>query len=102
MRFSMMSVNANRLFDACKSFIDMDLSCIEAMQGIGCSDDCIHGALHLFFNHVCNLYVCGLIDEEFFRMTLEGIIEDDDIEGAIEAANDIRKDVVCLDDGQKI
>lgn len=102
MRFSMIAVNANRLFDACKSFIVMDLDCIEKMHGMGCSDECIHEAFHLLFNHVCNLYVCGLIDEEFFRHALDDIIEDDDIEGVIAAANDARKDVVCIEDNQKI
>ena len=102
MRFSMMAVNANLMFDACKNFIVADLDVIEKMHRMGCSDACIHEALHLFFNHVCNLYVCGLIDEEFFRHALEDIIEDDDIEGVIAGANNIRKDVVCLEDGQKI
>lgn len=101
MRFSMMAVNANRLFDACKSYIGIDLDCIEKMHGMGCSDECIHEALHIFFNHVCNLYVCGLIDEEFFRYVLDAIIEDDDIEGVIAVANDARKDVVALRMGRK-
>lgn len=95
MRFSMMAVNANRLFDACEGLIVSDLECIKKLFRMGCTDECIHEALDLFFNHVINLYVCGLIDEEFFRHALENIIEGDDIEGVISGANDIRKDIVC-------
>lgn len=102
MRFSMMAVNGNRMFDVCKNLIVVDLECIEKLNGMGCSDDCIQEALHIFFNHVCNLYVCGMIEEEFFRYVLDDVIEDEDIEDVIAAANDIRKDVVCMEDGQKI
>lgn len=102
MRFSMMSVDANRLFDACKNLIVVDLECIEKLNGMGCSEDCIREALHIFFNHAFNLYACGLIDEEFFREILGIIVDDESIEGVIATANDIRKDIVCLEDGQKI
>ena len=102
MRFSMTAVNANRMFDACKSLIVMDLECIEKMRRMGCSDDCMKEALRIFLNHASNLYVCGLIDEKFFRFILDGIMDDDAIEGMITKVNDIRKDVVCFEDGQKI
>ena len=102
MRFSMMAVDANCLFDACKSLIVTDLECIEKLHKMGCSDDCMQEVFRIFFNHVINLYVCGLIDEEFVRMLADGIIDDDAIEVLIAAANDIRKEVVCLEDGQKI
>lgn len=102
MRFSMMAVNANSLFDACKSLIVADLECIENLHKMGCSDDCMQEVLHIFFNHVINLYVCGQISEKFVRMLADGIIDDDAIEVLIAAANDIRKDVVCFDDRQKI
>lgn len=102
MRFSMMAVDANCMLDACKNFIAMDLESLKNMHGMACSDDCIQEAWHIYFNHVVNLYVCGLIDEEFLRMTVEGITEGDAIEGLIDAANDIRKDIVRHEDGQKI
>lgn len=102
MRFSMMAVNANCMLDACKHFIVMDLERIEKLHGMGCPEECIKEALSIFINHVSNLYVCGMIDEEFFRYILDGIIADASIEGMIAAANDIRKDVVCIEDGQKI
>lgn len=102
MRFSMMTVNGNCMLDACKNFIAMDLESIDKMRGMCCPDDCIKEALHMFLNHVGNLYVCGLIDGEFFRAILGAMIEGDVIEEAMSAANDIRKDVVCIEDGQKI
>lgn len=102
MRFSMMAVDANCMLEACKNFIVMDLESLEKMRVMGCSDDCIKEALYIFINHVGNLYVCGMIDEEFFRYVLDGISDDEGIESVIAAANDIRKDVVCLEDGQKI
>lgn len=102
MRFSMIAVNANRLFDACKSFIAMDLNSIKKMHEMGCSDDCVKEAMLIFLNHASNLYACGLIDEEFFRDILDGIMDDNGIEGMITTVNDIRKDVVCLENGQKI
>lgn len=102
MRFSMMAVDANCMIDACKNFIVDSLECIEKMSGMGCPDGCIQEACRILINHAVNLYVCGLIGEEFLRMLLEGIIEDDSIGGLIAAANDIRKDIVCHEDGQKI
>lgn len=102
MRFSMITVDANCMLDACKNFIGDSIQCIEKMHGMDCSTDCFHEACRIFLNHAVNLYVCGLIGEEFFRVLLEGIIEDTSIEGLIAAVNDIRKDVVCMEDGQKI
>lgn len=102
MRFSMMTVDANCMLDACKNFIAMDLESLAKMRGMGCSDDCFNEALYIFLNHVENLYVCGLIDGEFFRAILGVMIEGDAIEELMAAVNDIRKDVVCIEDGQKI
>lgn len=102
MRFSMMAVDANCMLDACKNFIAMDLDSIKNMHGMACPDDCIKEAWHIFFNHVINLYVCGLIDEEFVRLVVEGIIEDESIDSLIAVANDMRKDIVRHEDGQKI
>lgn len=94
MEFSMMEVDANCLLDACKCFIIMDLEIIEKMHGAGCSDEYIKEALVICCNHASNLYVCGLIDEEFFRFILDGIIVNDAIDDVIACMNDIRKDIV--------
>lgn len=102
MRFSMMAVDANCMLDACQNFIVDSIQCIEKMTEMGCSDDCLNEAWRIFINHAVNLYVCGLIGEEFFRMLLEGIIEDEFIEDLIAAANSIRKDIIRHEDGQKI
>lgn len=102
MIFSMMTVNGNCMLDACKNFIVMDMESLVKLHEMSCSDDCLNEAYHMFANHVTNLYVCGLIGEEFFRTTFESIIEDESIEGLIAAANDIRKDIVRHEDGQKI
>lgn len=102
MRFSMMAVDANSMFNACKQFIVMNMGIVVKMHEMGCSDDCIHEAFAIIFNHVSNLYVCGMIDEEFFRSILVLIIDDEAIDGVIETVNDVRKDVVRLKDGQKI
>ena len=91
MRFSMIAVNGNCMLDACKNFIAMDLESLEKMRGMGCSDDCIKESLHMFLNHVANLYVCGLIDGEFFRAILGAMIDGAAIEEVMAAANDVRK-----------
>lgn len=50
--------------------------------------------MHDFCNHATHLYVCGLIDEEFYRFVLNGIVENDAMEGLVAIANGIRKDIV--------
>lgn len=94
MQFSMMSVDGDRLVDACKNFLIIDLESIERMRGTGCSDEYIKEALGICCNHATNLYVCGMIDEEVYRFILNEIVENDAIEGLVAAANDIRKDVL--------
>lgn len=94
MKFEMMAIDGNRLFDACKRFLIMDLESLEKMQGMGCPDKCIKEALNIFLNHAGNLYVCGMIDEEFFRFILDDIVVNDAIDMWIDAMNDIRKDIV--------
>ena len=94
MKFEMMAVDGNRLFDACKRFLIMGLESIVKMHEEGCSDESIKEALGICCNHATNLYVCGLIDEEFYRFILNGIVENDAMEGLVAAANDIRKDIV--------
>lgn len=94
MKVEMMAIDGNRLFDACKRFIIMGLESLEKMQGMGCSDECIKEALNIFLNHACNLYVCGMIDVEFFRFILDDIVVNDAIDMWIDVMNDIRKDIV--------
>lgn len=94
MKFEMMAVDGDRLFDACKCFLIMDLESLEKMQGMGCSDECIKEALNICLNHAGNLYVCGMIDEKFFRFILGGIVVNDAIDMLIDGMNDIRKDIV--------
>ena len=94
MKFSMMAVDSNRLLDACKRFLIIDLESIVKMHEMGCSDEYIKEALGICGNHATNLYACGLIDEEFYRYILGGIIENDAMEGLVAAANDLRKDIV--------
>lgn len=94
MKFEMMAVDGNRLFDACKRFLIMDLESIDKMHGMGCSDEYIKEAFGICCNHATNLYVCGVIDEEFYRFILDGIVENDAMECLVAAANDIRKDIV--------
>ena len=94
MQFSMMAVDGDRLFDACKRFLIMDMESIVKMDGAGCSDEYIKEALGICCNHATNLYVCGLIDEEFYRLILDEIVENDALEGLVAVANDIRKDIV--------
>ena len=94
MKFEMMAIDRNRQFESCKRFLKMDLESIEKMQGMGCSDECIKEALGICCNHASNLYVCGVIDEEFFRFILDGIVVNDAIDMLIDGMNDIRKDIV--------
>lgn len=94
MQFSMMAVDGDRLFDACKNFLIIDLESIERMRGMGCSDEYIKEALFICCNHATNLYVCGMIDEEVYRFILNEIVENDVMEGLVAAAKDIRKDIV--------
>lgn len=94
MKFEMMAIDGNCLFDACKGFLIMDLESLEKMQGMGCSDECIKEALNIFLNHAGNLYVCGMIDEKFLRFILDGTVVNDAIDMLIDGMNDIRKDIV--------
>ena len=94
MKFEMMAVDGDRLFDTCKRFLIIDLESIERMRGAGCSDGYIKEALYICCNHATNLYVCGMIDEEVYRFILNEIVDNDAMEGLVAAANDIRKDIV--------
>ena len=94
MKFEMIAIDGNCLFDACKRFLIIDLESIAKMYETGCSDEYIKKALDICCIHATNLYVCGLINEEFYRLFLDGIIENDALEGLVGAANEMRKDIV--------
>ena len=94
MEFSMMTVDGDVCFDACKCFLIMNLESLEKMQGMGCSDECIKEALNICLNHAGNLYVCGMIEEEFFRFILGDIVVNDAIDMLIDDMNVIRKYIV--------
>ena len=94
MKFEMMTIDRNRQLEACARFLIMDLESLEKMYGMGCSDECIKEALNICLNHVGNLYVCGMVDEEFFRFIIDGIVANDAIDTLIDGMNDIRKDIV--------
>ena len=94
MKFEMMTVDGDRLFDACKRFMVMQLGSVIKLLEMGISEEAYQEVLGMFCNHATHLYVCGLIDEEFYRFILNGIDENDVMEGLVAAANDIRKDIV--------
>lgn len=94
MKFEMMAVDGNRLFDACTRFLVMQLETVQKLLEMGISEEVYQEVIGMFCNHATNLYVCGMIDEEFYRNILGGIIENDAMEGLVAAANDIRKDIV--------
>ena len=94
MKFEMMTIDGNCLFDACKRFLVMQLESVQKLLEMGISEEVYQEVMGMLFSHATNLYVCGLIDEEFYRYILGGIIENDALEGLVAAANDIRKDIV--------
>ena len=98
----MMVVDSNRQFISCKNFLVLQLESVQKLLEMGIPDEVYQECMRMFCNHAANLYVCGLIDEEFFRVILDDIIEDDAIECAVVAANDIRKDIIRHEDTQKI
>ena len=94
MKFEMMTIDGNCLFDACKCFLVMQLESVQKLLEIGIPDEAYQEVMGMFCNHATNLYVCGLIDEEFYRFILNGIVENDAMEGLVAGANDLRKDIV--------
>lgn len=94
MKFAMMAIDRDRQFESCTRFLVMQLESAQKLLEMGISEEAMQEAVGMFCNHATNLYVCGLIDEEFYRFILGGIIENDALEGLVVAANDIRKDIV--------
>lgn len=94
MEFSMMAIDRNRQLESCRRFLLMQLESAQKLLEMGIPDETKQEVMGMFCNHVTNLYVCGLIDEEFYRFILDGIVDNDAMEGLVAAANDIRKDIV--------
>ena len=94
MQFSMMAIDRNRQLESCRRFLATQLETAQKLFEMGISEEAYQEVMGMLFSHATNLYVCGLIDEEFYRYILGGIIENDAMEGLVAAANDIRKDIV--------
>jgi len=94
MEFTMMAIVRNRQFESCRRFLVMQLESVQKLLELGISEEVYQEVMGMFCNHVTNLYVCSLIDEEFYRFILNGIIENDALEGLVAGADDIRKDIV--------
>lgn len=98
----MVVVDSNRQFNSCSRFLHMQLESVQKLLEMGIPEEIYQECMGMFCNHATNLYVCGLIEEDFYRFLLDDIVKNDALEGLIAGANDIRKDIVCFDDGQKI
>ena len=94
MKFAMMAIDRNRQLESCRRFLATQLESVQKLFEMGISEEAYQEVMGMFFSHATNLYVCCLIDEEFYRYILGGIIENDALEGLVAAANDIRKDIV--------
>lgn len=94
MEFSMMAIDRNRQLDSCRRFLLMQLESVQKLLEMGISEEVYQEVMGMFCNHATNLYVCGLIDEEFYRFLMDDIVENEAKEGLVAAANDIRKDIV--------
>lgn len=94
MEFSMMAIDRNRQLESCRRFLLMQLESVQKLLEMDIPEVVYQEVMGMFCNHASNLYVCGLIDEEFYRFLMDGIVENDAKEGLVAAANDIRKDIV--------
>lgn len=94
MKFAMMAIDRNRQLESCRRFLAMQLESVEKLLEMGISEEAYQEVMWMFCNHATHLYVCGLIDEKFYRFILNEIVEKDDMEGLVAAANDTRKDIV--------
>ena len=94
MKFAMMAIDRNRKFESCRRFLVMQLVSVQKLLEMGISEEAYQEVMGMFCIHATHLYVCDLIDEEFYRFILNGIVENDAMEGLVAAANDIRKDIV--------
>lgn len=98
----MMVVDSNRQFNSCRRFLLMQLESVQKLLEMGIPEEIYQECMGMFCNHATNLYVCGLIEEDFYRFLLDDIVKSDALESLVASANDIRKDIVRLEDGQKI
>lgn len=94
MEFAMMSIDRIRQFASCRRFLLMQLESVQKLLEMGIPEEVYQEVMGMFCNHATNLYVCGLIDEEFYRFILDDIVKNDALEGLVAAANDIRKDII--------
>lgn len=94
MKFEMMAIDRNRQLESCRCFMGMQLESVQKLLEMDISEEAYQEVMGMFCNHATHLYVCGLIDEEFYRLILNGILDNDAMEGLVAAANDIRKDIV--------
>lgn len=94
MEFSMMAIDRNRQLESCRRFLDMQLETVQKLLEMGIPKEAYQEVMGMFCNHATNLYVCGLVDEEFYRFIFNGIVKNDAMEGLVAAANDLRKDIV--------
>lgn len=94
MKFAMMVIDHNRQLESCTRFLVMQLESVQKLLEMGIPEEVYQEVMGMFCNHATNLYVCGLIDEDFYRFLLNDIVENDALEDLVAAANDIRKDIV--------
>lgn len=94
MKFAMMAIDRNRQLESCTRFLVMQIESVQKLLEMGIPEEAKQEAVGMFCNHATNLYVCGLIDEEYYRFILADIFENEAKEGLVTAANDIRKGIV--------
>ena len=94
MKFAMMAIDRNLPLESCRRFLAIQLETVQKLREMGISEEAYQEVMKMCFSHATNLYVCGMIDEEFYRYILNEIVENDVMEGLVAAANDIRKDIV--------
>lgn len=94
MKFVMMAIDRDLQLESCRRFLVMQLESVQKLLEMDIPEEVYQEVMGMFCNHATNLYVCGLIDEEFYRFLMDDIVENDAKEGLVAAANDIRKDIV--------
>lgn len=71
MKFEMMAIDRNRQLESCRRFLVMQLESVQKLLEMGISEEAYQEVMGMFCNHATHLYVCGLIDEEFYRFIFE-------------------------------
>lgn len=90
----MMAIDHNRQLDFCSRFLVMQLESVQKLLEMDIPKEAYQEVMWMFCNHVTSLYVCGLIDDEFYRFILAVIVDNDALECLVAEANDLRKDIV--------